>query len=236
MRGNLPHICGNEHSRGSIPACAGEPGDCGGGGPEREVYPRVCGGTGAGAYNQHIGAGLSPRVRGNPRLYRMYSFWLRSIPACAGEPSCRRRPCMNPRVYPRVCGGTASTMLCAFCRKGLSPRVRGNRRGRRTAVGAAGSIPACAGEPCAAHAGRPPQTVYPRVCGGTVLPQADRRHSAGLSPRVRGNRRRRGHPLGYRGSIPACAGEPCQLRGLTAHSKVYPRVCGGTRFCSPIHL
>ena len=30
-----------------------------------EVYPRVCGGTSVDWYNASLGAGLSPRVRGN---------------------------------------------------------------------------------------------------------------------------------------------------------------------------
>ena len=51
----------------------------------------------------------------------------------------------------------------------------------------------------------------------------------GLSPRVRGNRRRvlpRGRG---RWSIPACAGEPVRVRAVNVSGKVYPRVCGGTR-------
>ena len=53
--------------------------------------------------------------------------------------------------------------------------------------------------------------------------------SAGLSPRVRGNRGMRRLRLRLRGSIPACAGEPA-LRAPNSRSVgVYPRVCGGTR-------
>ena len=33
---------------------------------------------------------------------------------------------------------------------------------------------------------------------------------------------------GVRGSIPACAGEPCEARTPVAGQLVYPRVCGGT--------
>ena len=97
------------------------------------VYPRVCGGTDVGP------------ARPSSRHY------LRSIPACAGEPrSIKRAEDRVRSVYPRVCGGTAST--CAYglsisepvyprvCggtlrtsltrfelnQTGLSPRVRGN--------------------------------------------------------------------------------------------------------------
>ena len=71
---------------------------------------------------------------------------------------------------------------------GLSPLVRGNQRAQWQALAAAGSIPACAGEPrMRAHeAGRP--KVYPRLCGGNPGPGAPD------AARAR--------------SIPACAGEP----------------------------
>ena len=52
----------------------------------REVYPRVCGGTIQYQINGRLGAGLSPRVRGN-REKKMDNDRRRgSIPACAGEP------------------------------------------------------------------------------------------------------------------------------------------------------
>ena len=74
--------------------------------------------------------------------------------------------------------------------------------------------------------------------------------ATGLSPRVRGNRRRRaphgksdgsipacaGNPMQPRvmaagpRSIPACAGEPAQVAFLRFKRGVYPRVCGGTRW------
>ena len=72
------------------------------------------------------------------------------------------------RVYPRACGGTSTARWRALPTLGLSPRVRGNRRG-----------PA---------ARSPPQRVYPRACGGTIAPRRCIARTAGLSPRVRGNR------------------------------------------------
>ena len=67
------------------------------------------------------------------------------------------------------------------------------------------------------------------MCGGTVAVALQPRHGYGLSPRVRGN------PAAHRWggtaarSIPACAGEPPSYgRGLPP-TRVYPRVCGGTR-------
>ena len=70
--------------------------------------------------------------------------------------------------------------------------------------------------------------VYPRVCGGTGLLGIALRGLGGLSPRVRGNRRRRRRLGKIPGSIPACAGEPiCRVTPVCSLT-VYPRVCGGT--------
>ena len=92
--------------------------------------------------------------------------------------------------------------------------------------------------------------VYPRVCGGTRAPRSIAQSTTGLSPRVRGttfwasvwvyplglsprvrgNRAPAGYPHCTDGSIPACAGEP-RARWLSAlYRRVYPRVCGGTRW------
>ena len=66
VRGNpLTYLIGLS-SKGSIPACAGEPNEIG---LPRPVMP-----------------GLSPRVRGNRLRRTMRSHNPRSIPACAGEP------------------------------------------------------------------------------------------------------------------------------------------------------
>ena len=127
-----------------------------------------------------------------------------------------------------MCGGTKFSHNAPGLRRGLSPRVRGNRRRREFVALAGGSIPACAGEPAPATRSRGRTTVYPRVCGGT-------RHSAerwlwpeGLSPRVRGNPAIRCDGKIGRGSIPACAGEPAMRYGGAGQQEVYPRVCGGT--------
>ena len=92
------------------------------------------------------------------------------------------------RVYPRVCGGTFGANDRALANSGLSPRVRGNHAGRYPQGSGKRSIPACAGEPftrplCVIQA-----TVYPRVCGGTMICKGYQTWRYGLSPRVRGNR------------------------------------------------
>ena len=91
--GLSPRVRGNHRScsqcgrrGGSIPACAGEPPLSIRPALWQRVYPRVCGGTGSAKANAESPAGLSPRVRGNPRTVASHAYRCGSIPACAGEP------------------------------------------------------------------------------------------------------------------------------------------------------
>ena len=91
--GLSPRVRGNPADRGvclslarSIPACAGEPAEAARGVFGAKVYPRVCGGTQYMPWYSSTKAGLSPRVRGNPKTTRPRLFRNGSIPACAGEP------------------------------------------------------------------------------------------------------------------------------------------------------
>ena len=133
-----------------------------------------------------------------------------------------------PRVYPRVCGGTAAVVNLADIGGGLSPRVRGNLRQLPDACVDLGSIPACAGEPRRQALTATTTKVYPRVCGGTRSRLDELPGGRGLSPRVRGNPPAAAVlPPRWR-SIPACAGEPYGGSESAQHAEVYPRVCGGT--------
>ena len=175
-------------------------------------------------------AGLSPRVRGNPARIPSPASRAGSIPACAGEPSGQMLYYAVSGVYPRVCGGTSNPCRFTAHIKGLSPRVRGNPTCLRRSILLAGSIPACAGEPMSRRYEPSSVTVYPRVCGGTVLWRYLRDVGKGLSPRVRGNPGKPSFDTTATGSIPACAGEPLANRVYQLDQRVYPRVCGGTSF------
>ena len=151
-----------------------------------------------------------------------------SIPACAGEPLARWSRRERLGVYPRVCGGTRPALHRRRPTHGLSPRVRGNLVGFDFGGDVAGSIPACAGEPCGCGCGCLRCGVYPRVCGGTSRPPIYSYHPEGLSPRVRGNLPSSTDATTSCGSIPACAGEPGGRSAGLLTLAVYPRVCGGT--------
>ena len=192
------------------------------------VYPRVCGGTSCRRCAGSSPIGLSPRVRGNQLPLPHQPLHLRSIPACAGEPTAPAAPAAPSPVYPRVCGGTVIEPSGLSTEPGLSPRVRGNRYGRRNGERDRGSIPACAGEPRSACSCCTAPSVYPRVCGGTHRTKSEQNITEGLSPRVRGNHRPNGGPKQRTRSIPACAGEPLPAWHPKRKPPVYPRVCGGT--------
>ena len=172
--------------------------------------------------------GLSQRVRGNPPNALRPTPCLRSIPARAGEPSGAGGRCRCFPVYPSACGGTRLTPSGQHPAYGLSPRVRGNLQVPEGVVDAFRSIPARAGEPTRATVRWLRRRVYPRACGGTPSVSHASYGTAGLSPRVRGNRL--AGPCGDLPgrSIPARAGEPVGRRQHHLAARVYPRACGGT--------
>ena len=133
-------------------------------------------------------AGLSPRLRGNPR----YGYGPRN----------------SHMVYPRACGGTPMTLVASATVMGLSPRLRGNPPERGRAGGPPRSIPAPAGEPVADKSFQWRYEVYPRACGGTISATPGMRPMVGLSPRLRGNHRPGPDRERHGRSIPAPAGEP----------------------------
>ena len=196
--GLSPRVRGNRHRRrllvrpcGSIPASAGEPYSEARALDERRVYPRECGGTSSRVAQPPASRGLSPRVRGNPRSRPRAGPRRGSIPASAGEPRVEAGIADPCAVYPRECGGTDRKRVKRAAEKGLSPRVRGNHGAEGGGRGTDGSIPASAGEPQVLARGCIRGGVYPRECGGTGSSDRSSRLPRGLSPRVRGNLRRR---------------------------------------------
>ena len=105
-RGNRGQVRPDADATGSIPARAGEPGGvhhlgaAGGSIPARageptkagqrpyllKVYPRTGGGTIGVAFKTALARGLSPHGRGNHMVEVRRKYYLRSIPARAGEP------------------------------------------------------------------------------------------------------------------------------------------------------
>ena len=167
VRGNLLAPVDPVSQLGAIPACAGKPNRAVSLGDNNRVYPRVCGETEDCPNPGKHPRGLSPRVRGNLDRLALAVLETGSIPACAGKPNGRLVHLWLLRVYPRVCGETASSLSGAGTGCGLSPRVRGNQLHYLKGLGWCRSIPACAGKPTTGCAHEQADGVYPRVCGET---------------------------------------------------------------------
>ena len=152
----------------------------------------------------------------------------RSIPAHAGEPGPGKGRDLLAKVYPRTCGGTRLRAVKREACHGLSPHMRGNRRGASGRSLCTRSIPAHAGEPRSGPGGNSSIQVYPRTCGGTEGLQDHARHQGGLSPHMRGNLDAQDVLDPIERSIPAHAGEPAWRSAHRSARAVYPRTCGGT--------
>ncbi len=191
------------------------------------VDPRVRGGASTIFARSSGVMGRSPRARGSRARCVRSGDRHGSIPACAGEPRSSILPATPGRVDPRVRGGADRSSINMTVGVGRSPRARGSRpRGLRRPM-AAGSIPACAGEPERRRAHRRVPGVDPRVRGGADDVFACNVAVLGRSPRARGSPRRERSGAPDAGSIPACAGEPDSRRVATESARVDPRVRGG---------
>ena len=217
VRGSPFILHGSQEEKGSIPACAGKPGAWSRVSRHLRVYPRVCGEATPSIGGRPMATGLSPRVRGSRCRTELSRYVFGSIPACAGKPIHPSWIAGGERVYPRVCGEARSDAVTSGIPSspGLSPRVRGSHTlaSLRSTHGD-GSIPACAGKPMP-HGTIPICIrVYPRVCGEAMIVDTITSAGQGLSPRVRGSRRRRNARDDMVGSIPACAGKPYRGSGI----------------------
>ena len=127
-------------------------------------------------------------------------------------------------------GGNVGIPFVLDPKEGLSPRVRGKLWPDCPLPDSRGSIPACTGETSASRRSSFTVEVYPRVYGGNPAGCPCLIACRGLSPRVRGKRRRTWPSATHARSIPACTGETRWRRPCSYWLEVYPRVYGGNGF------
>ena len=116
---------------------------------------------------------------------------------------------------------------------GPSPRARGNLPAPDASHRLRGTIPACAGEPDKRSKPGRVTRDHPRVRGGTCRFWEARQRVTGPSPRARGNRDGERIVDHFRGTIPACAGEPALPLLRPPLPWDHPRVRGGTPTARP---
>ena len=233
-----------------IPACAGNAPPSPRATPALPVHPRVCGERSRGRWSGCQNYGSSPRVRGTPPPCSLRSFFLRFIPACAGNApgvsdwrstvagssprvrGTRYFPLAsgeNVAVHPRVCGERRWRGEAAARDTGSSPRVRGTLAHRGRLAPVRRFIPACAGNATRWSRCGGLAAVHPRVCGERIACIAVAGTSIGSSPRVRGTPGLAAPAARVPRFIPACAGNACSLLIVAVSRPVHPRVCGERR-------
>ncbi len=159
-----------------------------------------------------------------------------SIPALTGKPAAHLGGVGSLEVYPRAYGETSVASFAEWESAGLSPRLRGNRRGSRVRSYLLRSIPALTGKPEPLVTTRRPRRVYPRAYGETPLASASTLVLSGRSPRLRGNLAEWVvNAFGTR-SIPALTGKPSAASASSRSVTVYPRAYGETQEPGPNQL
>ncbi len=208
----------------SIPACAGltpsatSARRCG------AVHSRVRGTHRCGCTPSTPARGPFPRARASRAGVRVVVTVVRSIPACAGLTSGRRRPWWCRPVHSRVRGPHVSHPRLPRLPGGPFPRARASRGLSRDSGQLARSIPACAGLTCVWCRARGLRSVHSRVRGPHSLAAARARRTSGPFPRARASRGGAAGAAARGRSIPACAGltrgsQRRRLRG-PVHSRV----------------
>ena len=174
------------------------------------------------------GLGLSPHERGN-HLYRDHDgSRFGPIPARAGQPMFRCPTAHLVGAYPRTSGATEPKDGKKYAIEGLSPHERGNPEHGASGPCKVGPIPARAGQPEQTSSACRGHRAYPRTSGATTLTMAFARDCRGLSPHERGNRAFQSRIQGWRGPIPARAGQPISRRSGRPRRRAYPRTSGAT--------
>ena len=189
-------------------------------------HPRACGANADVEGNDLTKVGSSPRVRGQHCCRGNWMPAPRIIPARAGPTCLTGGLAIRSSDHPRACGANPSKRCRTTAKHGSSPRVRGQRRGEHRRHDQQRIIPARAGPTRGSGiAGRYPED-HPRACGANRMKTPILRLPNGSSPRVRGQRIRRGFPHSGRRIIPARAGPTYRVRRGNPFRADHPRACG----------
>ena len=231
-RGKLTFLLPHRTRRGTIPAGAGETGDCARGGRGGGDHPRGRGGNIGKGSCCLAHWGPSPRARGKLRRRTKPHTCLGTIPAGAGETA---RLC-GQWDHPRGRGGNALRARCNWSKGGPSPRARGKLISYRRSVGDVGTIPAGAGETGRRAEESREAGDHPRGRGGNAPARRCPAQTWGPSPRARGKLVLRKELAAAGGTIPAGAGETDQNRSRTCSATDHPRGRGGNAIAAVVGL
>ena len=133
---------------------------------------------------------------------------------------------LSLEAHPRACGENPDADRLFGEPAGSSPRMRGKRPQLLAQRVNPRLIPAHAGK---TRIHKPPfvaGSAHPRACGENSSWEAESVCAAGLSPRMRGKRRKHNHRRVPRGLIPAHAGKTLRREPGQMLRGAHPRACG----------
>ena len=207
MRGKLPTFAYRAFHRRIIPAHAGQTWTtCGRvcGVPD---HPRACGANAAIFCTVDGICGSSPRMRGK-RCHILHGGWyMRIIPAHAGQTGTIDGERRHSSDHPRACGANATSVMPRSMMAGSSPRMRGKPGAVAGLVVPQRIIPAHAGQTPGSRPKVAWRPDHPRACGANITRLYLAPYAYGSSPRMRGKPADdSGHTIEIR-IIPAHAGQ-----------------------------
>ena len=190
------------------------------------VHPRARGERCQPAHNPVSNTGSSPRSRGTGAPHRRDRWWLRFIPALAGNGAAHAGGMERHPVHPRARGERNNVLGLANSPRGSSPRSRGTGDENDTKHMCPRFIPALAGNGLTAWCISPMASVHPRARGeryrcywrGTIY--------CGSSPRSRGTGSNANWERFCTRFIPALAGNGHTGRYPRGRQPVHPRARG----------
>ena len=174
-------------------------------------HPRTCGANDPVDGGWMIHDGSSPHMRGKPPVQNLVRFYLRIIPAHAGQTFCVATCIIKISDHPRTCGANSAYTSSVIAALGSSPHMRGKPPACFRQVWLLRIIPAHAGQTRVPYATGPLRGDHPRTCGANNTAIVLEDIADGSSPHMRGKRRVLLWLPGYGRIIPAHAGQTCPL-------------------------
>ena len=171
-------------------------------------------------------SGSSPPTRGTPTPPTPRTFFMRFIPAHAGNTAlgCFNRYARS--VHPRPRGEHLPPVFLGTDQSGSSPPTRGTPARSSPARTGSRFIPAHAGNTVRISCNEVRYSVHPRPRGEHLIGIKDGNLYSGSSPPTRGTRKSRNDCSCLRRFIPAHAGNTPRLRSGDRKTAVHPRPRG----------
>ena len=150
--------------------------------------------------------GSSPHARGTGSSRQRDASVVGIIPACAGNSFRERLRREGARDHPRMRGEQLTPRTYALLLPGSSPHARGTEGKRVDILLGSGIIPACAGNSSNLQKVVAIIGDHPRMRGEQSVSPDCPKSGGGSSPHARGTVYFHSISYGYKGIIPACAG------------------------------